>query len=200
LLPTKNKEVNVKYLIIYAHPNPTSFNHAIKGIVEEKLNKAGNSFETRDLYGIGFNPQLSGNDFVSWQQGQFLLDIKAEQDYIRNSDILIFIHPIWWFNMPAILKGYIDRVFSYGFAYSAKEKGPYGLLTDKKVILINTTGGAEENYLKYGYKEALKKTIEDGIFGFCGVKVIMHRYFYAVPYVSDQAREKMLEELKGISL
>jgi NAD(P)H dehydrogenase (quinone) len=189
----------VKYLIIYAHPNPKSFNHAIKEIVEEKLRKAGNSFETRDLYEIGFNPELSGKDFVAGQQGQALVDIKREQDYIKNSDILIFIHPIWWFNMPAILKGYIDRVFSYGFAYGVNEKGPYGLLTDKKVILINTTGGAEENYVKYGYNEALRKTIEDGIFGFCGMKVIIHRYFYAAPYVTVQAREKMLEELKGIS-
>ena len=190
----------MKYLIIYAHPNPKSFNHAIKEIVEEKLNKAGNSCQTRDLYGIGFNPELSADDFVAWQQGKALVDIQREQDYIRNSDILIFVHPIWWFNMPAILKGYIDRVFSYGFAYAANENGPYGLLTDKKVILINTTGGAEENYVKNGYKEALRKTIEEGTFGFCGMKVIMHRYFYAVPSVTDQAREKMLEELKGTSL
>ncbi len=187
----------MKYLIIYAHPNPKSFNHAIKEIMEEKLGEAGHSFQTRDLYGIGFSPELSGNDFVAGKQGQVLADIKGEQDYIRNSDILIVIHPIWWFNMPAILKGYIDRVFSYGFAYGVNEKGPYGLLTDKKVILINTTGGTEEIYAKAGYKEALKKTIENGIFGFCGMQVIMHRYFYAVPYVADQARQKMLEELKS---
>ncbi len=190
----------MKYLIIYAHPNPKSFNHAIKEIVEEKLRKVGNSFQTRDLYRIGFNPELSGKDFVAGKQGQSLVDIKREQDYIRNSDILIFIYPIWWFNMPAILKGYIDRVFSYGFAYALNDKGPYGLLTDKKVILINTTGGAEENYVKNGYKEALRKTIEDGIFGFCGIEVTMHRYFHAVSYVADQVRQKMLEELRGISL
>lgn len=189
----------MRYLIIYAHPNPKSFNQAIKEIVEDKLKKAGNSLEVRDLYGIEFNPQLSGSDFATWHQGKSPVDIKAEQDYIKNSDTLIFIHPIWWFNMPAILKGYIDRIFSYGFAYGVNESGPYGLLTDKKVILINTTGGSEENYIKYGYNAALKKTIEDGIFGFCGMKVIMHKYFYAVPYVTDQVREKMLEELKTLS-
>lgn len=102
--------------------------------------------------------------------------------------------------MPAILKGYIDRVFSFGFAYAVNEKGPYGLLIDKKVILINTTGGSQEDYAQNGYKEALKKTIDDGIFGFCGSKVIMHKYFHAVPYINDQARQSMLGELKGISL
>jgi NAD(P)H dehydrogenase (quinone) len=190
----------VKYLIIYAHPNPKSFNHAIKEIVEGKIKKAGNGFEMRDLYAIGFSPELGGKDLVAGQQGQLLDDIKKEQDCISNSDILIFIHPIWWFNMPAILKGYIDRVFTYGFAYGVNEKGPYGLLTNKEVILINTTGGAEENYVKYGYNAALRKTIEDGTFGFCGMKVIMHRYFYAVPYVSDQKRKEMLGELRGMSL
>ncbi len=186
----------MKYLIIYAHPNPKSFNHAIKETIEEKLKNAGHILQVRDLYEIGFNPQLSASDFASWQQGQIPVDIKTEQDYIKNADVLIFIHPIWWFNMPAILKGYIDRVFSYKFAYGVNEKGPYGLLTDKKVILINTTGGTQENYLKFGYKEALRATIEEGIFGFCGIKVAMHKYFYAVPYVTDQLRENMLEELQ----
>ena len=190
----------MKYLIIYAHPNSKSFNHALKETLEERLGKTGNSFQTRDLYEIGFNPKLSGNDFIALKQGQALVDIKSEQDYIRNSDVLIFVHPIWWFNMPAILKGYIDRVFSFGFAYAVNEKGPYGLLIDKKIILINTTGGSQEDYAKNGYLEALKKTIDDGIFGFCGCQVVMHKYFHAVANVTDQARQKMLEELKDISL
>ena len=190
----------MKYLIIYAHPNPKSFNHAIKEIVEDKLEKDGKSFEVRQLYEIGFKPELGVNDIVALQQGQALIDVKREQDFIKNADILIFIHPIWWFNMPAVLKGYIDRVFSYGFAFAVNENGPYGLLTDKKIIILNTTGGAEENYEKNGYKEALKKTIEEGTFGFCGMKVILHKYFYAVPYVTDEIRLKMLAELRSISL
>lgn len=189
----------MKYLIIYAHPNPKSFNHAIKEIVEEKLKRAENSFQTRDLYDIGFNPELSDDDFTAFQQGQASVDIKREQEYIKNADSLIFIHPIWWFNLPAILKGYIDRVFSYRFAYSVNENGPYGLLTDKKVILINTTGGTEEDYIKHEYKNALKKTIEEGIFSFCGMRVVMHKYFHAVPSVTDQVRQMMLKELRDIS-
>jgi len=190
----------MKYLIVYAHPNPKSFNHAIKEAVEDKLRRSGMPFEVRDLYEIKFNPVLSGSDFVSFKQGQAPEDIKREQEYVKNADILIFIYPIWWFGMPAILKGYIDRVFSYGFAYVADEKGLHGLLSDKKVIIFNTTGGSEEDYEQGGYKGALKKTTEIGTLKLCGLKIILHKYFHAVPTVTNEARTKMLEELKGIAL
>jgi len=190
----------MKYLIIYAHPNPKSFNHAIKEVVEDKIRRSGSPFEVRDLYEIKFNPVLSGSDFVAFKQGQAPEDIKREQGYVKNADMLIFIYPIWWFGMPAILKGYIDRVFSYGFAYMADEKGLHGLLTDKKVIIFNTTGGSEEDYAQRGYQDSLKKVTEIGTFELCGLKVVLHKYFHAVPAVTNEARIKMLEDLKGISL
>lgn len=190
----------MKYLIIYAHPNHKSFNHAIKAVVEDSLNMAGKEFQVRDLYAIGFDPALSTGDLNDLQRGRVADDIKKEQDYIRAADTLIFIHPIWWFNMPAILKGYIDRVFCSGFAFAVDESGPRGLLSDKKAAIFNTTGGSQENYLKYGYGEAVKKVIEEGTLGFCGMEIIMHKYFYAVPYITDRARKQMLEDLKSVRI
>ena len=190
----------MQYLIVYAHPNPKSFNHTIREIIEDKLRNGGLKFDVRDLYEINFNPALSGSDFVSFKQGQAPEDIKREQGYVKNADILIFIYPVWWFGMPAILKGYIDRVFSYGFAYKADEGGLHGLLSGKKAIIFNTTGGSEEDYEQGGYKGALRKTTEIGTFELCGLKVILHKYFHAVPTITDEARTKMLQDLEGISL
>jgi NAD(P)H dehydrogenase (quinone) len=190
----------MRYLIVYAHPNPKSFNHAIKEVIEDKLRKDAKQFEVRDLYEIKFNPVLSGSDFVAFKQGEAPSDIKKEQEYVRDADILIFIYPVWWFSMPAILKGYIDRVFSYGFAYKADEKGLQGLLTGKKVIIFNTTGGSEQDYEQRGYKEALKKTTEIGTLELCGLKVILHKYFHAVPSITNDARTRMLEDLKQVTL
>jgi len=187
------------YLIIYAHPNPKSFNHAILEEVEKKVRQSGKTYQVRDIYTLTFNPILSAPDFIAFQNGQALPDIKAEQDLIRQAKTLIFIYPIWWFNMPAILKGYIDRVFSPGFAYSTdKKEGLKGLLTDKQVIILNTTGGPEENYKKFGFDEALKTTIEVGTFGLCGMTVVLHKYFYAVPTVPPETRVNMLEEIKQL--
>ncbi|MBF0386072.1 MAG: NAD(P)H-dependent oxidoreductase [Candidatus Omnitrophica bacterium] len=188
----------MKYLIIYAHPNPKSFNAAIKEQVVSYLKSKGKEVVVRDLYQLGFNPTLSGNDFAQFLQGQIPLDIKKEQELIGEADTLIIIHPIWWFNLPAILKGYIDRVFSHGFAYKFADGEIKGLLTGKNVIIINTTGGPQENYENFGYKDALKLTICNGIFAFCGMSVKSHKFFYAVPTVSNDARTKMLEEIKAL--
>ncbi len=189
----------MKYLIIYAHPNPKSFNHAIKEKIETKLKSEGNEVETRDLYAFGFDPVLKGADLVAFKAGKTPEDIRKEQDYIRACETIIFIHPIWWFGQPAVLKGYIDRVFSYGFAYTSDKNGLKGLFTDKRAVIINTTGGTEEDYRDNGFKDALAKTMDIGIFSLCGIKVTLHKFFHAVPAVSSDEREKMLRELDTIS-
>ena len=190
----------MKYLVVYAHPNPKSFNHAVLELVQNRLKKAGKDFAVRDLYNLKFNPVLAGADFMAFKQGKPPADIAEEQKLIREADIIIFIYPIWWFGLPAILKGYIDRVFSYGFAYQVTDKGAEGLLKGKQVIILNTTGGLEENYQKFGFQNALKTTTEAGIFEFCGMKVIGHKYCFAVPTVTDGDRKKMLADLEAMTL
>ncbi len=182
------------YMIIYAHPNPKSFNLAIRRQLEEKLREKERTYIIRDLYLLHFNPVLSNQDFLSFSQGKVPEDIRKEQEYVSKADTLIFIYPIWWFGMPAILKGYIDRVFSRGFAYSISENGAVkGELSGKKAIIFNTTGGAREQYERLGYKEALRRTVESGVLQLCGLEIVCHEYFYAVSTVSDQERRKMLE-------
>lgn len=190
----------MKYAIIYAHPNPKSFNHAIKVEVEANLKKAGRESVVRDLYALKFNPVLDAGDFIALSKGAPLPDVQAEQKIIREAETFIIIHPVWWFGMPAILKGYIDRVFSRGFAYDYNATGVMGLLKDKKVVIINTTGGTEETYLNFGFKDAVQKNIDTGTFGLCGMSVTLHKFFYGVPAVTDDVRKKMLEEIKNTIL
>jgi NAD(P)H dehydrogenase (quinone) len=186
----------MKYLVVYCHPNPKSFNHAVKETFVEKIKNEGNEVKERDLYDMGFDPVLKGEDFVAMQGGNIPEDIKAEQEHVQWADVIAFIHPIWWFQMPAMLKGYIDRVFLPGFAYALEGNEIKGLLPGKKIIILNTTGGPEERYAQEGYGECLKKIFSSGIFGLCGMEVILHEFFYAVPFVTDEDRKKMLEELK----
>ncbi|HAM51558.1 MAG TPA: NAD(P)H dehydrogenase, partial [Nitrospiraceae bacterium] len=95
----------MKYLIVYAHPNPRSFNHAILETISGELKKKKKEFTVRDLYKIGFNPVLSTKDLEAVQNGAVPKDIKKEQSYISKADTLIVIFPIWWSAMPAMLKG-----------------------------------------------------------------------------------------------
>jgi NAD(P)H dehydrogenase (quinone) len=186
----------MKNLIVYAHPNEKSFCAAIKDVVIAASREKKLDVELRDLYQLGFNPVLSSGDFVSLNSGKIPQDIAQEQSYIQQSEIVTFIYPIWWTGLPAMIKGYFDRVFSYGFAYKVGEKGIEGLLKNKKVIVFNTTGTPYDVYEKSGMIEAIKKTSDTGIFVFSGMTVIQHSVFGAVPYVDDAARKGYLEDAK----
>jgi NAD(P)H dehydrogenase (quinone) len=186
----------MKCLIVYAHPNLKSFNHAILETISEELRKKKREFTVRDLYKIGFDPVLSARDLSAIENGVIPKDIKREQNYITKADTLIFIFPIWWSAMPAMLKGYIDRVFSLKFAYDITETEVVGLLKGKKVFLVSTTGASKEDYEKMGAFKMMNMAMDMAIFQFSGMKVIGHKYFSSVPYVSQQERKKMLKELK----
>ncbi len=186
----------MKYLIIYAHPNPKSFNHAILETITGELKKKKKEFKVRDLYKIGFDPVLSSGDLLAIQNGAVPKDIKKEQDYISKADILIIVFPIWWSSMPAMLKGYIDRVFSLGFAYDITEDAVIGLLKGKEVFLVSTTGASKQDNESMGAFKMMNMSMDMAIFQFSGMKVIGHKYFSAVPYVSQQDRKKMLKELR----
>ncbi|MCD0470661.1 NAD(P)H-dependent oxidoreductase [Flavobacterium sp. JAS] len=167
----------MKNLIIYAHPNSASLNHFFKQTVVESLENSGEEVIVRDLNQINFNPVLSLEDMQGQRMGQIADDVKAEQDFITWADQIIFIYPIWWTGMPAIMKGFIDRVFSYGFAYRYDQGVQKGLLTGKKAIIINSHGKSKEEYEAMGMDKALTLTFDTGIFNYCGLEIQNHFYF-----------------------
>ncbi|MCT4542113.1 MAG: NAD(P)H-dependent oxidoreductase [Vallitalea sp.] len=188
----------MNHLIIYAHPNPNSFNKAIADTIENVSNSKGIATKFIDLYGEDFHPVLKGSDFETFQTGSVPPDIKREQNKIKWADMITFVYPIWWSGMPAILKGYIDRVFSYGFAYEYTDNGSIGLLKGKKVMIFNTTGTPSEIYSKNGMHASMKHITDIGILGFCEIEVVNHTFFGAVPIVDDKTRKGYLKEVENI--
>ncbi len=187
----------MNHLLIYAHPHPKSFNHAIVHVILEEFRKAGKKLLRRDLYAMHFNPVLAASDLLAITNGSVRGDVQLEQELIRAADVLIIVYPLWWSGMPAMLKGYIDRVFSYGFAYEINETGGVGLLTGKKVFLVTTTGASREDYEQLDMYRSFAQTIDSGIFRFSGMEVIDHIYYASVPYVTDEDRKKMLENVRA---
>lgn len=186
----------MKYLIIYTHFNDKSFNHAILESVEASLKKNNKDFEVLDLYAEGFDPVLSKEGYFEARKGDTSSIILKEHERIKKADVLIFVYPVWWVGMPAILKGYIDRVFSYGFAYKYSEKGIVPLLKEKKAFVINTMGAETKDVKIFLAIKAMNALLEQGILGFCGIKTIGHKYFGAVDRVDDSARKAMLLEVE----
>ncbi len=188
----------MKHLIIYTHPNPASFNHAIKETLVGVLKDKGHEVRVRDLYALCFDPVLKAEDFKALAEGKNLPDVAAEQDQVRWADQITFLYPLWWDRMPALTEGYVDRVLSKGFAYDYTPKGPVGLLPGKRVALFTTCGAPLAVVESSGVK-AMGQLLDRDIFGFCGMNVILHQYFGSVPTVSQDDRKKMLEEVARIA-
>lgn len=188
----------MKVLIVYAHPNPNSFNHAILETAVETLRVNKHAARVKDLYAENFNPLLDRDMLASINQGVIPADILREQQDLSWAEGLIFIYPLWWFDRPAILKGWFDRVFTNGFAFRYTSKGVEGLLHHSRALVIVTTGGTVEEYGSLGEQEALVRPTTDGTLAACGVKQIVDKVFYAVPMVSDESRQEMLDEVSQL--
>lgn len=188
----------MKYLVIYSHPNPKSFCHAILETATKELSSRNGEVVVRDLYALKFDPVLKPSDFSFLQAGKAPADVKEEQDFVRAADMMIFIYPVWWTGLPAMTKGYIDRVYSHSFAFAIEATGAVGLLKGKKTIIFNTQGTPGGIYETNGLQDAMKKTSDAGIFQFCGIEVLNHTFFPAVPSVSDAVRKGYLEEVAKV--
>ena len=186
----------MKVVLIYAHPNPMSFNAAIAAVVREELEKRGAEIKFKDLYAMNWNPVLSAGEFEGHQKGIITEDIKTEQTDISWADAVIMICPVWWTSVPAILKGYIDRVFSIGFAYEYAATGPRGMLNGKNALLITTSGADEHAAQQDGMMDLITKSFVYAVFGFSGFAGLQHKNFFAVPTVSNNERKEMLTELR----
>ena len=151
--------------------------HFFKQTILESLLESGEEVEVRDLYQINFNPVISLEDMQGQRMGKVAADIQTEQDFITWADRIIFVYPIWWTGMPAIMKGYIDRVFSYGFAYRYDQGVQKGLLTGKKAIIVNSHGKSNAEYEAIGMDKALELTSDTGIFIYSGLEIQKHFYF-----------------------
>jgi len=179
-------------LIIYSHPNPKSFNHAILETLTRALQSNKNEVRIRDLYAMKFDPVLKAKDFQLMNEKKAASDVLREQDYVRWADVLIFIFPVWWNSLPAIARGYIDRVLSVGFAYTQDAKG---LLPGKKVLVIATMNAPQAACERMGVFKAMDMTIGQSLASFCDMTLVEQKYFNSVASVSDADRQKMLNEV-----
>jgi putative NADPH-quinone reductase len=185
-------------LIILGHPDEKSFNHAIAEICRNRLVDNGHSVLFHDLYKEEFNSKLSTNEIP--KNGVIDNSIKMHCADLSNSDGIIVIHPNWWGQPPAILKGWIDRVIRPGIAYEFEEcdngEGvPIGLLKAKTALVINTSNTSEERENNI-FKDPLETIWKNCIFDLCGVKQFERKIFRVVVTSDLEQRQIWLTEVK----
>ncbi|HCB12414.1 MAG TPA: flavodoxin family protein [Gammaproteobacteria bacterium] len=186
-------------LIIYAHPNLHSFNRAILEVVEATLHERGHTTQVHDLYQMQFRCILDDEDLLRNWRGVLSDDVQREQEAVRWAQGLVLIYPIWWFGPPAILKGWIDRVFTRKFAFDINASGMQGLLTHERALILNTLGGDEAIYQKERWHELLVRPIAEGVLGACGVRNVGYQAFYQVLSVSRTERQAMLDKVRTLA-
>lgn len=187
----------MKTLIIYAHPNPASFTAALRDSIVDAHRELGNEVRVRDLYAMRFDPVFSGPELgaVFGGQGSFG-DAREEQEHLLWADHIVLVYPIWWLDRPAILKGYIDRVFVNGVAFLYEESGPKPLLQGRTAAVYQVAGTPEEVYQATGLSDAIERTIRKGLFEFCGInEVQMHQHF-AIAMGPDERRHAILHDTR----
>ena len=156
-------------LVVYCHPSRESFCGSVLDRFTQGLVTAGHSVEVADLYNEGFEPVFLESDFAQFEGGTMPPAILAEQARIDRCDALAFISPIWWLGLPAMLKGWFDRVWSNGWAYEFSNNPEGSLLPARPFAFLLTAGGSRSTYLRYRYDSALEAIMRVGVLGWCGV-------------------------------
>lgn len=181
-------------LIIYSHPNETSYNASILQTVQKHL-APEHRVKIVDLYKENFDPVLRFDERHKRRDLQHNEDMKPYRDLLSWADQLIFIFPTWWSGMPAILKGFIDRVFVAGFAYQNGPRGPVGQLDGKAWII--TTHNTPKIFLTFSQDYA--KVLKSQILKPCGIKPVKVTQVTRVEYMSDRQRKEELEKIAQIA-
>jgi len=159
----------VRILVVFAHPKRDSFTGRILDSFVAGLEQAGHVAEVADLYSEGFQPLLVPEDYAQWEDRPMPADVLREQARVERSEGIALVFPVWWWSMPAILKGWFDRVFCAGWAYSEEYDPEGSLLPGRKFVLLCPAGSSKGHYSKYGYDEMFLRLFEVGTHSHCGV-------------------------------
>ena len=186
----------MRHLIIVAHPRFKSFNHTVVDAYTMALAEHGHHVACRDLYAIGFNPILTARDITAVARGKPPRDISRELNAMRAADAITLISPLWWGGFPAMLKGYIDRVFTAGSAYLSKDKNYRSGLSGKRGAVITTSEAGVDELKRSGTLRALKMH-HKGLMEYCGIELVEQLYLGGIdPMMSRTAGEKHLETVR----
>ncbi|XP_028993682.1 ribosyldihydronicotinamide dehydrogenase [quinone]-like [Betta splendens] len=200
-------------LVVYAHQSAGSFNAAAKDAAVELLTAQGCTVEVSDLYAMNFKATATAEDItgdvknaehfcygdetkLAFEGKVLSADIAEEQRKLSEADLVIFQFPMYWSTVPAIMKGWFDRVLTLGFAYSEEKPYSRGVFKDKKAMLSFTTGSHEAMFRVTGINGDMNVTLwplQNGVLHYCGFQVLAPQIFWAPAHVSSEARGSMLE-------
>lgn len=186
----------MKVLTIVSHPRINSLTFKASEHFTQGLHDAGHETEVLDLHRSGFNPVLWEADEPDWSVDyqKFTPEVEAEIERMKRHDALALIFPLWWWSMPAILKGYIDRVWNNGFAYGSSK------LHHQHVLWLNLAGASEEQVKKRRYDEMIAHHLNVGVADYCGITNSKVEFLYDTLDTKLETRERLLTQAYQLGL
>jgi NAD(P)H dehydrogenase (quinone) len=199
----------MKAHIVFAHPNLQSYNGQLRNIAIQELEAIGWTVSVSDLFQMKFKASADEDDFTelyntdffdlqteqqaATQKGTYSADIIREHQLLSKADLIIFQFPLWWYSMPGILKGYIDRVFSMGWAYGGGQA-----LAGKKILVSMTTGAPDFAWTveKRGIIKDIFKHLFVGTFGLCGLQPLEPFIVYGAKRQTEEDKNNIFESYK----
>lgn len=194
----------MRVFIVFAHPEPRSFNGAMLRTAVDTLEEAGHEVTVSDLYAMGFDPVSGRRNFTSvrdpnyfkqqleelhaTEESGFAPEIESEIQKIEGCDLMIWQFPLWWFGLPAILKGWVDRVFAMGRTYGGGRFYDNGVFRGKRALLSLTTGAPRSAYLRGGFNgdiEAILRPVNRGMLRFVGFDVLAPNVVFGPAHLTD---------------
>lgn len=168
----------MKHAIIVGHPDPASFTMAMAKTYSDCLSACGHAIIERDLYRLEFDPRLKLSEMPDRPDWAPAADVEAERRLLRDADVFAFVYPLWFNSPPAIVKGYVDRVFGAGFGYGRlKAGGQEPLLTNRHLIHITASGSSSAWLNEQGATGSARTLFEDTFARACGMRVRPHIHF-----------------------
>jgi len=174
-------------LTVFSHPFTDKYPAAVMSAFHEPFVAAGHSIDLLDLHAEDFDPRFTKEDHAHFWGGPIPEDVASFHARVEEADRLAFIFPVYWWGMPAMMKGWIERVFTGGWAYAfgsgVQDRGkapPKSLLGNRPTILLGIGGSSKATYDKYGYSNAMRTQIDVGTFAYCGITDVQSHLFFDV--------------------
>jgi NAD(P)H dehydrogenase (quinone) len=187
--------VIMKILLILGHQRPGSFCHAIAETARAELCAAGHEVIYHDLYAEGFDPVLPDAEIA--KNAELTATIAQHCRQVVEAEVCIVVHPNWWAMPPAVLKGWVDRVFRQGVVYEFGPQGVIGKLKGKQAIVFTTSNTPREDELRL-FGDPLENLWKTCVFGFCGVENFYRRNFESIVMSTPEQRAAWLEEVRQV--
>ena len=187
----------MKHAIVFAHPRTSSFTASVANAYAEACKTLGESTTIRDLYRLGFDPCLKAGELPFADLFQPEPDVVIERDLLKDCDVFAFFYPLWLNAPPAIVKGYLERVFGFGFAYGANGHSYTPLLTGRKLISFSSSGAPLAWIKKTGALGAVQSLFDDYFAELCGMTALEHIHFGGVvPGASTSFVQARLQDVR----